>query len=455
MILEKMDGKHITVIITRYFKIIALGASLIAPILFYFSFTYSQEILWEKRIDIGRRDYINNFIVFPDRNIGIVGVFIDSIPNIFLYKISPNGDSIFLKSSSQKCFDIWPTGALIDDEENIYLVGLGETIGVIPSDTIRFGFIAKFSGQGEFIFRKNFYYGRLAEFLDITFLNNSIFVCGRVVPNYPTGSEYGILLKYDKEGNLLWQRLFNHHCFEGIENMDGYLYITGTLTRTIPPLGFRISFIKADTLGDTLIVRGDIEASGGEIALDSFGNILIAGNGPYPDLGIRLLKYDQNGDLNWYRIYFYGNWDWPTCMEVNPYGEIFLGNFLEVLNPLTHKWQLIKYNSMGEMMWQHIYSLPDSLVVIEALTIVNRNEIIAGGVSSTRDLNFSNGIVIKYLDNSNIKEDTFHYKPITNKFLTQIYDITGKRVYKDINKLRKGVYILEIDKRKKKLIIIK
>lgn len=450
-----MSRKHITVIITRYFKIMASGVSLITPILFYFSFIYSQEILWEKRIDIARKDYITNFVIFPDRNIGIIGVFRDSIPNIFLYKISQNGDSIFLRSSPQKCYYILPTGALIDDEENIYLVGLGETMGVIPADTIKFGFIAKFSREGEFIFRKNFYYGRCAEFNDLTLLNNGIFVCGRVMPNYPTGSEYGILLKYDREGNLLWQRLFIYHSFGGIENRNGYLYIAGTLRRTIPPLVARISFIKADTLGDTLIVRGDIEANGGEIALDSLGDILIAGNGPYPDLGIRLLKYDQNGNLNWYRIYFYGNWDWPTCMEVNPYGEIFLGNFLEVLNPLTHKWQLIKYNSMGEMMWQHIYSLPDSLVWIEALAIISRNEIIAGGVANTRDLNFSNGIIIKYLDLSGVKEDALSYKLPTNKFLNQIYDITGKRVYKNIKKLRKGVYILKIDREKKKLIVIK
>lgn len=439
-------------IIIQNIKRKAFGASLIAPFFYIFSFIYSQEILWEKIIDIGREDYFGGFVVFHDGNIGIIGTCKDTTANFFIYKISQNGDSIFLKIFSQACLSLFITEALIDPEENIYCVGYGDTFGISRYDTIRFGFVIKFSRNYEIIFRKNFHYGKMVMFYDLVLINNNIFVCGYAYPGIPQ-PEYGVLAKYDTEGNLLWQRLYVRHIFTSIKNINEYFYLTGTHRTTQPPLSAFVSFIKMDSLGDTLFRKGDFEGAGLSMALDSSGNILIAGSynfypGPYY---IYLLRYDQNGNLLWDTTYLYSNWDWAWDVEINQYGEIFLATAFEIYNPHIWKWHIIKYNSNGETMWEHLFSLPDTSADAKKVMLLNRNEIIAGGkVFNYSPSYYSNVLIIKYLDRSYIKENT-NTRFLNNNPLTKIYDITGRKVDK-IN--RKGIYIFENNK-KGKLVIIK
>lgn len=210
-----------------------------------------------------------------------------------------------------------------------------------------------------------------------------------------------------------------------------------------------------DTLGDTLFIKRDFEGTGLSQALDSFGNILIAGShniypGPYP---IYLLRYDQNGNLLLANTYLYSDWDWAFDIEVNHQSEIFLANSFETYNPHTIKWHLIKYDSNGQMMWEHFYSLPDSFTKATKLMLLNRNEIIVGGYAYIylNRVPYYNIVIIKYLDNSYIKERVVN-KNFFDSSITKIYDISGRRVYK---MRKRGIYILENNKGVRKLIKIK
>ncbi|MCK5490638.1 MAG: SBBP repeat-containing protein [Candidatus Pacebacteria bacterium] len=139
----------------------------------------------------------------------------------------------------------------------------------------------------------------------------------------------------------------------------GNVYITGSGTDGVNS-GFKT--MKYDSNGNELWIsvvdnnNGGLSSARG-IALDSFGNIYITGGEHVPvsfDSNIRTIKYDNNGNLIWTKIYDSGFWDGASGIVVDTNDNVYVAGYSKnVAN--DSDFRIIKYDSNGNELWNVIY----------------------------------------------------------------------------------------------------
>ncbi|MEO0117119.1 MAG: SBBP repeat-containing protein, partial [candidate division WOR-3 bacterium] len=227
-----------------------------------------------------------------------------------------------------------------------------------------------------------------------------------------SGTTYDYLtLKYDSEGNLLWERRYN-----GPGN-------------------------------------GVDEAHA--LFVDENRNIYIAGRsvGSGTNYDYATLKYNSDGNLLWERRYNGpGNGgDEANALFVDGNGNVYVTGSSQG-SGTTYDYLTLKYDSEGNLLWERRYNGPGNGVNEAHALFVdgNRNIYITGrSVGSGTNYDYA---TIKYVQGVSISEEKENKlkKRLTKR--DKIYDITGKLIE---GKLRKGIYFQETGKEIKKILILK
>jgi hypothetical protein len=201
------------------------------------------------------------------------------------------------------------------------------------------------------------------------------------------------IVKYDLDGNIVWAKNVggNYHDFGNSITTDGSgnIYITGSFgsptivfgSYTLTSLGnFDVYIAKYDANGNVIWATragGTSQDESNSIALDSFGNVYIAGyfrntpitfgaytltNNGYADMFVA--KYSSAGNAVWAKSNGGGYFDdQASSVTTDVYGNIyvaigFLSNFISVgTNTLTNAYSgyndiaLVKYDSNGNPIW--------------------------------------------------------------------------------------------------------
>lgn len=175
-------------------------------------------------------------------------------------------------------------------------------------------------------------------------------------------------LKYDANGNLLWERRYrlpgmNNQPQDVVIDRSGNAYVTGAAWVNG---GFDLMLLKYSPDGALLWDRtigrsGDRWDAGYEVALDPDGNPVVAGytqpNLFDPDritFGY-LVKYGANGNLLWQRDHeSYTNASTWWHLAINDAGQIY--TFGEIAPPgdLYHVWTS-QYDANGTLRWDRDY----------------------------------------------------------------------------------------------------
>jgi uncharacterized delta-60 repeat protein len=255
-------------------------------------------------------------------------------------------------------------GVVVDASGNTYVTGSSKGSGTL-ADIVTL----KYGPQGEVLWTKR-YNGSgkgndAAWAIALDGLGN-VCVSGSSYGSAKTGHDF-ITLKYDTNGNLLWEKSYN-----GPGNGDdrataiavdaaGNVYVTGESYGV--GSGYDYATLKYDTNGNLLWkMRYNGSANGDDgataIAVDAAGNVYVTGfssgnDGYYPYDDYATLKYDPSGTLLWQRRYNGpGNfWDWATAIAVDAAGNVYVTGY-SYESGFGDGYATLKYDPSGNLLWK-------------------------------------------------------------------------------------------------------
>ena len=320
---------------------------------------YSKDgdLLWKRSLDWTGHKSDDPKSIFVDKsyNVYVTGYGYAGPPpllkeDLVVVKYDMTGNLKWTRShSSSVIYSDWGYSVVVDDSEFVYVSGYAV-------DSI---ITIKYDEAGTTIWERKFsnvnanYVVPLFSKLD---KQNNIIVNGYYTV---ATQENFVTLKYDRNGNLLWSRIFdspigtldiaNDICLDESNN----IFITG---RTFTNFYNDIMVLKYSSDGDTLWLRtydggynSDDEAK--SITVDNIGNSYITGNTQSPTTinDIITIKYDKNGNLIWQKIYSTPSnptgQDFGKSINLDNYNNVFVSGSC-VLSSGNYGITSIKYSKL-------------------------------------------------------------------------------------------------------------
>lgn len=297
-------------------------------------------------------------------------------------------------------FTGYPVGVMIvlDQNNNVIVTGQsGDHTKIITT---------KYDTEGNLIWER-FYsilnLGVVATWLSID-LSGNVIVTGYPHTFSSNPVEVGLLtLKYDNNGNLLWDRLISGtwaFALRSIVDRSGNIYVTGRawqytatydfVTVKYAPDGSQLWFdtfdqnagfhtptnmdidhsdnlfitgggisgglitVMYNSTGVRLWVREHSGSAGTGIKVDNNGGIFITGSFYNVNTGtsndFMLLKYDLSGNVVWQKYYDFGNSEYGKLVNIDSHSNIFITGF----GPLPGQspgWITVKVDPSGNLIW--------------------------------------------------------------------------------------------------------
>lgn len=298
-------------------KILKMKKLIILIALVFVEVVHSQNVIWEyvnnNNLTLGKSIAINS----QNEIISVGNCLLVSACNEFIYtqKLSSQGDLIWEDSVSTNLPNNYHSTTWVgtDSEDNIIVVGYRYTLSgsnEVPN-AIK---VLKYSNTGNLIYNitldgvfgsganTNLGYKNKAEIDE----NNNLYIgaVGTTDINEPSGF---LLLKFDTDGNLLWERRKVFTSIHGIRNMNydnGKIALTGVTT--FSELNNAIAVWDASGTELWSINNGNTDQTWAtDIVLDDSGNAYsltqISGT---TNLGIALVKYNSIGTVLFTATYF-------------------------------------------------------------------------------------------------------------------------------------------------------
>lgn len=254
----------------------------------------------------------------------------------------------------------------IDAEDNIYLAGFSWSAdGLYEFMTIRY------DGDGNQVWKQAYRgpnasipnsYGWALEVSDA----GDVYVAGDAA-NLNGDFDY-TLVKYDSEGNFVWDAQFDgvyglgDSLYDLAVDANGNAYLTGISDTSG---GFEYCVAKFDD-GGNFLWEGRYGGTQGYhygwvIDVDDLGNAYVSGasmtgGGEYD---MKTVKFDAaTGAVAWantYRDNFFFGEDWAYGIKVGPDGNIYVGGYISQWFYGGFDMAVVKYDPSGALVWDEIY----------------------------------------------------------------------------------------------------
>ena len=248
------------------------------------------------------------------------------------------------------------------------------------------------------------------------------------------GSNDIIILKYDKNGNMLWQKSLGgsdrDYLSNVIETEDGNFILFGNSISTdiegLPNKGTRdMIILKYDKNGNMLWQKswgGNKSEVSNNVIETEDGNFILFGDSESTDIeglpnkgsnDIIIFKYDKDGNMLWQKSWGGNKIDVSNNAIETEDGSIILFGYsysidIEGLpNKGSNDAIIIKYDKDGNMLWQKSWGGSDRDYLINVLETEDGNFILFGRSSSTDIEGLPNKgsrdmIILKYDKNGNM-----------------------------------------------------
>jgi len=309
----------------------------------------------------------NGMAIDQAGNVHVAGT--DKYSDYRLVKLNPKGKVLWEKGYYGPLDSInEPSAIAVDSAGNVYVMGISS--GNYAT--------LKYDSDGKLLWEKRFEvtrYGSTGPALALDKSGN-VYVAGESVGE-STGTDYATL-KYDGSGNLLWVRYYNGPYDEQDSptalavDVQGNVYVTGYSnagTRRAGDTYMDYATLKYDTDGNLLWERrynGNVNSFDVPLALavDGSGNVYVTGEvhqkNVYDDYAT--LKYDASGELLWARKYNGpGNGsDVGQALTLDPAGNVYVTGYsssgIAESGGTGFDYLTIKYNADGKRLWAKRYN---------------------------------------------------------------------------------------------------
>lgn len=221
---------------------------------------------------------------------------------------------------------------------------------------------------------------------------DNVYVTGESKGAGSDGQDY-MTIKYNANGDLIWERRYNGPS----DNLDkassitldasGNVYVTGN-SHQGGATGQDYVTIKYNSVGTQLWIKiNDFGAAdfAKKVILDNFKNVYVTGynaggNGTAHDF--ITVKYDSNGVLKWSKRYNYpaDSHDEPNDIAVDMLGNVYVTGFS--VGFFGNHYTTVKYNSIGDLMWDEIYLHVGALHEAKAILLDSAGNVYVTGSSS-------------------------------------------------------------------------
>ena len=321
-----------------------------------------------------------------------------------------------------------------DSSNNLYMVGYTD------SGSNSTGIVAKYNVNGAIQWQRTLGASspNSTNFFGIDLDNsNNVYVSGGTSSDGTTDGTDVQIVKYDTNGNLQWQKtlgsagLYQAGLSVVVEQSTGDFYVGGSfLPTTSFPQYFRVLLLKYDSSGTLQWQRSltpatsTNQATCQDIALDSSGNIYIAGSTPTSTSSGQgmLIKYNSSGTLQWQvglskatgqsgyegitidssdNIFVTGSaltgiggtqygivakyntsgalqWKKQIGDPATPFRyDITVDNSGNIYT--TGSGYILKHNTSGDLLWQRQLSATSHTVSLYSITIDSSDNIVSGG----------------------------------------------------------------------------
>jgi hypothetical protein len=445
------------------------------------------KVIWAKSYGGNNDEYGMEITIDQDGNVYVAGFFQSSSlkfgntvlknsgnPDVFLVKYDKDGNVIWAKSGGGKGWD-WVRGLSIDSHGNAYLIGhYRDTISFDSSYLYGKGlddiFIVKYDSNGlvkwarseggkdhddgfDVLVETNGNYYIIGQYRDSIKFGSTTLICNGVYDIFVT--------KYDSNGNVKWVKSSGGDQFEGVSNIindtEGNLYVTGGFISSSISFGSTkllnhnagksdIFIVKYDTSGKVLWAtsEGADDSEGGEISIDPLGNMYLVGSFTSSPLtfgkhslicegrtDIFIVKYDSKGSVIWAKSI--GGLDKENCsgFSMDEKANIFIiGNFNS--SSLTIGKSKLTDSGNGDFL----------------ITKLNTGSInkIGDNENEVKGVVYPNPFQTFFSINTEIYTNnaTLVFYNTFGIIEKKIENIHGNLINVDIEKLPKGIYILQL-----------
>ncbi len=164
------------------------------------------------------------------------------------------------------------------------------------------------------------------------------------------------LIKYDTEGNLIWNRTWSTPEDDSAREVivyDGYIYVTGGTYDYYPGTAGNLVLLKYDPQGNLIWDFIWNESCTGGIGLTALDNHIYVLERDF------LVKFSTKGEMIWNRSFT----DWGD--RITNYGGFIYVTFMEYQNYSTMK--LFKYNMNGDPIWNCSWSRSKTVQVADVM----------------------------------------------------------------------------------------
>ena len=242
-------------------------------------------------------------------------------------------------------------GVAIDSSGNVYVVGFTNT----DTDVI----VLKYNNNGSLVWQRKLSGASSTESGNGIAVDNlgNVYIVG-YTDNALTADI--LIAKYNTSGTLLWQTILastgGDYGYGIVVDSSGNVYVTGTAFGTNNDM----ITAKYDTNGNLTWQRTLTGTEGFDsgigIALDSFGNVYIVGiyskSGNFTPI---IVKYDNSGSLLWQRQLSIGssfNTNGPEKIAVDSSGNVYIVFSRYIVGSGAYDVIIAKYDTSGTFKWQ-------------------------------------------------------------------------------------------------------
>ncbi len=305
-------------------------------------------------------------------------------------------------------------------------------------------------------------------------------------PNGPNTNHHLLIMRCDKNGDLVWQKVFAN-TYEGgrsiIQSQDSCYFICG-YTKPSNGDNSNILLLKINSEGDSLWSRnfgGPLKEFGTSIIQLENSDLIITG---YKADTISInnadsyfIKTNVNGDTIWTRTLDVAGYDISTSVEITNDDNLVFTGYGEMKEFNSKDVYMVKMSFDGDTIWKKCYGGPKSEYGNSIKQTIDNGYVICGVAFDFDTLQpFSRGIyIIKTDENGNVLHSSIseskklqfeiYPNPSRNKFIVkafepiskiEIVDIMGSlKYYQDLESevteyeysgknLESGIYIVRV-----------
>lgn len=299
-----------------------------------------------------------------------------------------------------------PVSLALDAQSNVYVTGRSDGSG-----TGRGYATLKYDPSGYLLWERQYYGPSVGEdvpsALEVDGQGN-VYVTGTSV-GWGTYEDYATL-KYDSNGNLLWERRYN-----GSSNSTdsprsiavddhGNVYVTG---QSGSGAMSDYATLKYDSNGNLLWERRYNGPGSGidtptALAVDSYGNLHVTGasdsayGSANDNFDYATLKYDANGNLLWERRYNspWDSTDGASYLALDSFGDVYVtGNYFD---GFRYGMATIKYDPSGHLLWAVSYNGPGVSDLVSDLAVDGQGNVFVTGRSNSGGTDYDY-VTVKYV----------------------------------------------------------